>query len=59
MLIEINVYLEKKTNMVGALILLVVGGKMRILPYLPSRNKVPASVVLIELDFILRKASRG
>ena len=45
--------------MVGALILLVVGGKMRILPYLPSKNKAPASVVLIELDFILRKASRG
>ena len=59
MLIEINVYPEKKTNMVGALILLVVGGKMRILPYLPSKNKAPASVVLIELDFILRKASRG
>ena len=59
MLIEINVYLEKRTNMVGALILLVVGGKMRILPYLPSKNKAPASVVLIELDFILRKASRG
>ena len=59
MLIEINVYLEKRTNMVDALILLVVGGKMRIFPYLPSKNKAPASVVLIELDFILRKASRG
>ena len=57
MLIEINVYLEKRTSMVGALILLVVG--VRILPYLPSKNKAPASVVLIELDFILRKASRG
>ena len=39
-----DVTLEHFWNKVGALILLVAGEKMWILPFLPSKNKAPATV---------------